>query len=198
PSSAASALAATKDASAIVSELLVAINGTDRGAAATATRDKAVVALIQQLENCGQGTDWLSDPTLFGNYAVSYVSVGNSENSNPAGGRFRGRFGRSLFRTEALFQHILRPDCVVNSVLFRIFGVVPCCVTLHGTFEPMAERRGFVRACFEMPRLSLGRRWPLTVRVGPTSGVQLSVTYLDERIRLGRGGRGSAFVFERC
>jgi hypothetical protein len=32
---------------------------------------------------------------------------------------------------------------------------------------------------------------------GPPSSVQLTTTYLDERIRLGKGSRGSLFVFTR-
>jgi hypothetical protein len=32
---------------------------------------------------------------------------------------------------------------------------------------------------------------------GPPSSVQLSTPYLDERVRLGKGSRGSLFVFTR-
>ncbi len=47
---------------------------------------------------------------------------------------------------------------------------------------------------FERPELVLPG---LALRIGPRSSVQLSTTYLDERIRLGRGSRGSRFVFTR-
>ena len=33
--------------------------------------------------------------------------------------------------------------------------------------------------------------------LGPPSSVQLTTTYLDERVRLGKGSRGSLFVFTR-
>lgn len=37
----------------------------------------------------------------------------------------------------------------------------------------------------------------ICLAVGPTSSVVLATTYLDKRVRLGRGGRGSSFVFTR-
>ena len=46
---------------------------------------------------------------------------------------------------------------------------------------------------FERPVLCLGSE--VCLRIGPESSVQLTTTYLDERMRLGRGGRGSRFVF---
>ena len=48
---------------------------------------------------------------------------------------------------------------------------------------------------FEPPRLSLPGG--ICLAVGPTSSVVLATTYLDKRVRLGRGGRGSSFVFTR-
>lgn len=57
-----------------------------------------------QLNTIGEGTDWLSDSRIFGNYNVAYVSSGSSERSNPAGGRFRGRLGRAFFRRGFFFQ----------------------------------------------------------------------------------------------
>ena len=47
---------------------------------------------------------------------------------------------------------------------------------------------------FERPELVLPG---LALRIGPRSSVQLVTTYLDERVRLGRGSRGSLFVFTR-
>jgi hypothetical protein len=47
---------------------------------------------------------------------------------------------------------------------------------------------------FERPELVLPG---LALRIGPPSAVQLATTYLDERVRLGRGSRGSRFVFVR-
>lgn len=52
-----------------------------------------------------------------------------------------------------------------------------------------------VQVSFEPPRVSLPGG--ISLAVGPTSSVVLSTTYLDERVRLGKGGRGSRFVFTR-
>jgi hypothetical protein len=48
---------------------------------------------------------------------------------------------------------------------------------------------------FERPVLCLGSE--VCLRIGPESSVQLTTTHLDERMRLGRGSRGSRFVFVR-
>ena len=52
-----------------------------------------------------------------------------------------------------------------------------------------------VRARFESPRITLGGLPAFSV--GPKSSVVLSTTYLDEDVRLGKGSRGSLFVFAR-
>jgi hypothetical protein len=52
-----------------------------------------------------------------------------------------------------------------------------------------------VRARFESPRITLGGLPSFSV--GPKSSVVLSTTYLDEDVRLGKGSRGSLFVFAR-
>ncbi|CAN0581604.1 unnamed protein product, partial [Ectocarpus sp. 12 AP-2014] len=79
----------------------------------------------------------LNDSRVFGNYNVAYVSSGSSQRGNPAGGRWRGRVGRTLFRqaTEEMFQHLLEPATAVNMVVFRAFGLLTGCVTLRGDFE---------------------------------------------------------------
>ena len=48
---------------------------------------------------------------------------------------------------------------------------------------------------FEPPRVSLPGG--IHLAVGPTSSVVLTTTYLDDQVRLGRGSRGSSFVFTR-
>ena len=54
---------------------------------------------------------------------------------------------------------------------------------------------GALQVSFEPPRVSLPGG--ISLAVGPSSSVVLSTTYLDERVRLGKGGRGSSFVFTR-
>ena len=52
-----------------------------------------------------------------------------------------------------------------------------------------------MQVAFEPPRVSLPGG--VNLAVGPTSSVVLTTTYLDDRVRLGRGSRGSSFVFTR-
>ena len=47
---------------------------------------------------------------------------------------------------------------------------------------------------FERPVIKL---LGLCLRIGPPSDVLLRTTYLDDRVRLGKGSRGSRFVFTR-
>lgn len=51
-----------------------------------------------------------------------------------------------------------------------------------------------LQVLFEKPELCLGG---LSVRIGPPSSVILKTSYLDEAVRLGKGSRGSKFVFVR-
>ena len=52
-----------------------------------------------------------------------------------------------------------------------------------------------IRAFFDPPRITLGGLPSFSV--GPKSSVVLSTTYVDDAIRLGKGSRGSLFVFTR-
>lgn len=52
-----------------------------------------------------------------------------------------------------------------------------------------------VKVIFEPPVLSLFGN--IFLPIGPPSSVVLTTTYVDERVRLGKGSRGSLFVFTR-
>ena len=53
---------------------------------------------------------------------------------------------------------------------------------------------GAVEVAFEPPQLTVAGS---TVSLGGPSSVRLATTFLDERMRIGRGGFGSLFLFER-
>ena len=56
-----------------------------------------------------------------------------------------------------------------------------------------------VRAFFDAPRIILGKRGKLlNFRLGPSSSVVLDTTFINSKIRLGKGSLGSRFVFKRC
>ena len=52
----------------------------------------------------------------------------------------------------------------------------------------------WVQVIFEPPELKVG---PLEFRYGGESEVKLQITYIDDKIRLGKGSKGSLFVFQR-
>lgn len=182
-----------------VDTILSKIANTDAGSDLGPEEKEAVDAMIEGLEK-----DYLSnplrpldDPTIFDNYEVSYVSSGGKQEGNPAGGRWRGALGKYIFRTTGLYQNLLKDNLVVNIVGFRFLSLLQGLVVLKGTFAAI-DRPDFVRATFERPRLCLkflGLK--AAFDIGPTSAVELDCAYLDDRIRLGRGSRGSRFVFER-
>ena len=84
--------------------------------------------ILESLESIWEGTRPLEDHNIYGNYNVSYVSMGKRQYVQPAGGRFRTGLGRLLFQTKGLFQSVLQPDIVVNKVDLKIFGFIPCYV----------------------------------------------------------------------
>ena len=79
--------------------------------------DERIKTLIDKLESVGaeQAPQPLQNPAIFGNYEVAFSAAGARQVGQPAGGRFRGALGRSLFQTTGLFQHVLSPNCVASS-----------------------------------------------------------------------------------
>jgi hypothetical protein len=239
----------------LVDKVLSLVADTDGGVAMPPGRRAEVDALLDALDDAQRrsGARPLDDPLLLGDYEVAYTSTARAsaqdQRGQPAGGRFRGRLGRALFRTTGVFQSVLplppadeaaaaagdatpsspsSPSSssssppvalAINKVAFRLFGLIPGYVGLRGKCYacprppvPPVQPAGAggssstdgadeddgdgstVRVLFERPVLSLG---PLAARIGPPSSVVLTTTYLDARVRLGRGSRGSLFVFVR-
>jgi hypothetical protein len=58
-----------------------------------------------------------------------------------------------------------------------------------------ADDGATIRAYFDSPTITIGGMPAL--KIGPPSSVVLATTYLDENVRLGKGSRGSLFVFTR-
>lgn len=193
-----------RDADAIamatkVSELMKLIEGTDGGMRMEDEERSSADALIGELGVAGAKSTVApnDDEQIFGYYDVSYVSVGKNQVGQPAGGRFRSPLGRFLFKTIGLEQNLFAPNRIENRVAFTLLGCLPGEVTLEGTFEPLAEANDgrTVKASFNPPGISVAGGPKL--RIGPKSSVVLSTTYLDDRVRLGVGSRGSLFVFTR-
>lgn len=64
--------------------------------------------------------------------------------------------------------------------------------TCAGKLNALDEK--WIQVVFEPPELKVGG---LEFRYGGQSEVKLQITYIDEKIRLGLGSRGSLFVFKR-
>eukprot|EP00252_Welwitschia_mirabilis_P006894 TRINITY_DN1782_c0_g1_i2.p1 TRINITY_DN1782_c0_g1~~TRINITY_DN1782_c0_g1_i2.p1 ORF type:complete len:190 (-),score=17.70 TRINITY_DN1782_c0_g1_i2:260-829(-) len=61
-----------------------------------------------------------------------------------------------------------------------------------GTFTALSNT--CIEIKFEPPKLVLG---PFNLQYGADSKVKISILYLDEKVRIGRGSRGSIFIFKR-
>lgn len=189
------------DGRAMVERLLDLV-GTEApdGSADTVADKDAVHDVLNSLEEVGKGTRPLEDERVFGNYNVAYVSMGGTQPGQPAGGRFRTGLGRFLFKTVGLYQSVFKPDIVVNKVDLRIFGCIPCSVGLRGKLLPVVpegeeDAADTAKVFFDPPVLALP--FGIYARIGPKSAVVLKTTYVDDDVRIGKGSRGSLFVFTR-
>ena len=183
-----------------VDQLLDVAAGTDRGVRAKEGTRNIIDGLIARLERSYKGTDASETPEwLYRDSEVVYVGQRSSKRANAAGGRFRGRVGRLLFRTTALYQHIQQDGetlRAVNANRFRFLGLLPGCAVLRGSAEKENDLEALsakfdrnlsentLRASFERPKIAFG---PLVFEAGPASVVRLDTTYLDDRVRPRRG-----------
>lgn len=126
-------------------------------------------------------------PLIFGEWDVVYCSVPTSP-----GGGYRSAFGRLIFKTNEMIQVIQAPDTVRNKVSFCAFGFFNGEVSLEGKLKALDDK--WIQVIFEPPVLTIGA---LDFKYGGQSEVKLEITYIDEKIRLGKGSRGSVFVFQR-
>ena len=178
--------------------LLALVAPTDAGVAATDEQRAEIASVIEQLEAGWKGTDVFAyESQLLQRTQVVYVGQSSSKKANAAGGRYRGRIGRALFRTDYLLQHVL-PDAAVNVIAFRLFGLIPGAAVLKGTWSKDFSVPSTVLVSFDPPRLAFGRRGgALCLQLGPKTSVGLECTYLSPRMRICRGATSrTAFVFD--
>ena len=97
---------------------------------------------------------------------------------------------------------------VVNYISGKLFRFLTVSVILKGIIEKITDNDrltltkkygtvlspGTVRADFDSPLITIGG---IGIRIGPNSNVVLDTPYLDGKIRLGMGARGSSFIFKR-
>ena len=201
--------------------VLKLVRRTDRGTQSTPQLDTNVSEWIQLKSNEYKQQNKLArdDINIFGNFDVTYVSSGKNETGQPAGGAFRGKLGKILFQSDRVYQNIISNEInkqiqVINIIKGKLLYLIPFRVILYGiaSFLNESDRNLLVRkygrnvteSCvrvdFESPLICLGDEWnkySFSVKVGPKSRVVLDTPYVDERIRIGIGGRGSQFIFTR-
>ncbi|CAK9154564.1 unnamed protein product [Ilex paraguariensis] len=159
---------------------------TDGGVSLTIDEHKRVAEVAQELQEfCVD--EPVKCPLIFGEWDVVYCSVPTSP-----GGGYRSAFGRLFFRTKEMIQVIEAPDIVLNKVSFSALGFLDGEVSLKGKLKALDEK--WIQVVFEPPELKVGA---LEFKYGGESEVKLEITYIDEKIRLGKGSRGSLFVFQR-
>ena len=198
-----------------ISDVLNILKNTDYGANCPTTTCVKVNDFIDNVSIVENKIAPIDNELLFGNYKVSFSNNGNDQKGGPAaGGGFRNM--KYIYKVDGLYQHVLRDGNsiqVINYVKGKLFHWFILSVMLKGKVEKLSEERkkdilstygnkmtkSAVKADFEPPRLALsyGDNVLLSLSVGPKSSVELDTTYVDEKIRVGKGARGSYFVFER-
>ena len=160
---------------------------------------------------------------LLGDYRVSYTSSPQAAGGRFRSGLGRALFRtHALYQNVLPPPAGAEAPLVANRVEFALLGV-PGAVGLTGPLKPVAPLlvaprdnvsagdgvavtstqgvaavarsfQGAVEVAFDPPFLEVaGSR----VTLGGASTVRLATTYLDQRLRIGRGGFGSLFIFER-
>ncbi|KAJ0090678.1 hypothetical protein Patl1_12723 [Pistacia atlantica] len=170
----------------LVQSILSKVIQTDRGVSLTKEGHKEVAEVAQELQKYCVNEP-VKCPLIFGEWDVVYCS-----NPTSPGGGYRSAVGRLFFKAKEMVQVVEAPDTVKNSVSFTVLGFVDGEVSLKGKLYVLDDK--WIQVIFEPPELKVGG---LEFRYGGESEVKLQITYIDEKIRLGLGSRGSLFVFQR-
>ncbi|XP_027121644.1 probable plastid-lipid-associated protein 8, chloroplastic [Coffea arabica] len=170
----------------LVASILSKVMQTDRGVLLTRNEHDKVAEVARDLQQyCVD--EPVKCPLIFGEWDVVYCS-----NPTSPGGGYRSAIGRLFFKTKEMIQVVEAPDIVRNKVSFSLLGLVDGEVSLEGKLNVLDEK--WIQVVFDAPELKVGG---LEFRYGGQSEVKLEITYIDEKIRLGKGSRGSLFVFQR-
>ncbi|KAJ6697645.1 hypothetical protein OIU79_011244 [Salix purpurea] len=170
----------------LVASILSKVTETDRGVLLTKEQQEEVTQVAQELQKYCVAAP-VKCPLIFGEWDVVYCS-----NPTSPGGGYRSALGRLFFRTREMIQAVEAPDTVRNKVSFSALGFLDGEVSLKGKLKALDD--SWIQVIFEAPQLKVGS---LEFQYGGESEVKLQITYIDEKIRLGKGSRGSLFVFQR-
>ncbi|KAI3692259.1 hypothetical protein L6452_32073 [Arctium lappa] len=170
----------------LAASILSKVMQTDRGVTLTREQHMQVAELVGELNKYCVDSP-VKCPLIFGDWDVVYCS-----NPTSPGGGFRSGLGRLVFKTNEMVQVVEAPDIVRNKVSFSALGFLDGEVSLKGKLIVLDEK--WIKVVFEQPELKIGS---LEFGFGGQSEVQLEITYIDDKLRLGKGSRGSLFVFQR-
>ncbi|KAM0916918.1 hypothetical protein ACQ4PT_009921 [Festuca glaucescens] len=169
----------------LVDSILSKVKGTDRGVLLPKEGHEEVADVALQLgKYCID--EPVKSPLIFGEWEVVYCSVPTSP-----GGIYRTPIGRLVFKTNDMVQVVEAPDIVRNNLSLSVFGLDGA-VSLKGKLNVLDSK--WIQVIFEPVELKVGS---LGFQYGGESEVKLEITYVGEKIRLGKGSRGSLFVFLR-
>ncbi|KAF8035020.1 hypothetical protein BT93_C1137 [Corymbia citriodora subsp. variegata] len=170
----------------LVASILAKVLQSDGGVSLEKEEHAQVAEVVQELQKYCV-SEPVKSPLIFGEWDVVYCS-----NPTSPGGGYRSALGRVFFRTKEMIQAVEAPDTVRNKVAFSALGFIDGEVSLKGKLKALDDR--WIQVIFEPAKLKLGET---EFQYGGESEVKLQITYVDETIRLGKGSRGSLFVFQR-
>ncbi|KAK6249352.1 hypothetical protein QUC31_020917 [Theobroma cacao] len=177
----------------LVASILSKVVQTNGGVSLTKKEHEEVAEVADELQKyCVD--EPVKCPLIFGAGGFVFPEwdvVYCSRPTSPGGG-YRSALGRLFFRTKEMIQAVEAPDTVRNKVSFSVFGFLDGEVSLKGKLKVLDGQ--WIQVIFEPPELKVGA---LDFRYGGESEVKLQITYIDEKVRLGKGSRGSLFVFQR-
>ncbi|VFQ60429.1 unnamed protein product [Cuscuta campestris] len=170
----------------LVHSLLSKVLESDRGVLLAREDHIKVAEMVRELERfCVEKP--VNCPLIFGEWDVVYCS-----NPTSPGGLYRSALGRLFFKTKEMIQVLEAPNIVRNRVCFSILGFIDGEVSLTGKLNVLDEK--WIEVIFKSPEIKIGG---LELAYGGESEVKLEILYVDEKMRLGKGSRGSLFVFRR-
>ncbi|CAN0899697.1 Probable plastid-lipid-associated protein 8, chloroplastic [Linum grandiflorum] len=170
----------------LVASILSKVKQTDGGVSLKREEHQQVAEVAQQLQGYCV-SEPVKSPLIFGEWDVAYCS-----NPTSPGGGYRSAIGRLFFKTKEMVQAVEAPDTVRNKIKFSLLGFLQVEVSLKGKLKALDG--SWIQVIFEAPKLKMGG---VGLQYGGESEVKLQITYVDEKIRLGKGSRGSLFVFKR-
>lgn len=188
----------TQNKSLLVDKLLAYAKNSDRGGKTTPSERESIDSIIDEISDSGNKyiPNQTLNPSLFDEYVIVYSANSKLQKSQPVGGLLRTPIGKVLFRTREIFEHFIQPNTVIQMICFRFLGIITGNVALKGKIDFSVDKmnKSEIVFQFQQPRLRLG---PAVFEYGPCPRLSTNILYVDDRVRIMQGKRGSRFIFAR-